>query len=434
MIDYGAAVRRIPAHHEVEGDLLGLRVGVEAVHLDDIRVVVGQLEQHLADGADLSPVAGVDGVDAHRVQDDPMLVHHGHLHGTGEGVHLARRHVLIDLHVHAARETIWAIVMQHEVVDALDARHLLDRLLDALGELVIHALTQDVADGLAQDVNTALDDDDGDDCAQPCLEAHAGCQKDARGDQGRGGDDRVHERIGARGHKRVRVVLLPTLLGEEPQHDLGHDGNRHHAECDAVVAGRLGMDDALRGLGERGHARPRDDGGDDDGGDVLGAAMPVGVLAIRWLVGQVRAHDGDDRRERVGEVVDCVEHDGDGVGEQPDGRLEACQQHVGQYTYGARTYNGRVSVDHGCVLTHLSSPSSLIPKHWTVCRSGRRHFRLCPRSIVPRTSFNAYPLGRRLGRSILPSRGRRTSRPDVVVPRGHPIAYVPLTAGRERLA
>jgi hypothetical protein len=142
------------------------------------------------------------------------------------------------------------------------------------------------------------------------------------------GEDGVREGVGARGHERAGVDAAADPARVEAQCDLGPHGHGDDHERRRAVVRQLRGEDALDGLGCGGDARPQHDDGDDDRREVLDAPIAKGVLAVGLLAGKLGAHDGDDGRRGVRQVVDGVEHDGDGVHEQAERRLEGREQDV----------------------------------------------------------------------------------------------------------
>ena len=59
--------------------------------------------------------------------------------------------------------------------------------------------------------------------------------------------------------------------------------------------------------------------------------MSVGTTRCK-----LRAHDGDDRRERIGSVVHTIQNDSDRMREEPDNELESNQEHIAHDADDAR--------------------------------------------------------------------------------------------------
>ena len=158
----------------------------------------------------------------------------------------------------------------------------------------------------------------------------AGEQEDDRSDEGGGGDDRVERRVLPGGDEGVGLDLLAHALDVAAEDDLHHDGDGDDDEGDGGILRRLGVDDLLDGLDEGGHAGIEHDDADERRREIFHAAVAEGVLLVRALAGELGAEDGDDARERVAQIVDRVERDGDGAGHDADERLEAGEKGIGQ--------------------------------------------------------------------------------------------------------
>ena len=86
------------------------------------------------------------------------------------------------------------------------------------------------------------------------------------------------------------------------------------------------MDDLFDRLDKRGDARIKHDARDDHGAEVLDAPVSQGMFPVGRFSRKFRAHDRDDGRKGVGEVVDRIEDDRDGVGEaSPTAALNAAR-------------------------------------------------------------------------------------------------------------
>ena len=75
--------------------------------------------------------------------------------------------------------------------------------------------------------------------------------------------------------------------------------------------------------------------GDDHRAQVFDAPVTKRMLFIRFLSRQLRANDRDQGASGIGDVVDCVKHDRDGVGHQADHSLEAGKKYIGDYSDNA---------------------------------------------------------------------------------------------------
>ena len=90
----------------------------------------------------------------------------------------------------------------------------------------------------------------------------------------------------------------------------------------------LRMDDLFDRFHRGGDTCVQDDRRDHDGAEILCPAVTEGMLFIRPASGKPGADDRDHRRERVGQVVDRIQRDRDGMRQNADDRLESSQKHI----------------------------------------------------------------------------------------------------------
>ena len=64
------------------------------------------------------------------------------------------------------------------------------------------------------------------------------------------------------------------------------------------------------------------------------------MLFVRHFSGQFGAHDGNDAREGVGEIVDSIQRDSNGMCDQADGCLECSKKHIDENADDACADNG----------------------------------------------------------------------------------------------
>lgn len=120
---------------------------------------------------------------------------------------------------------------------------------------------------------------------------------------------------------------------EKHLRDDSHDDDR---DRDRRIRRLTRFDDLLNGLAKREKTRNQDDDSDDDRSEVFDAPIPKGVMPVRTARSKLRAHDGDDGRERIGSVVHAIEDDSDRMREEPDNELESNQEHIAHDADDAR--------------------------------------------------------------------------------------------------
>ena len=76
------------------------------------------------------------------------------------------------------------------------------------------------------------------------------------------------------------------------------------------------------------HAHQEDEQGHQQPGEILHAAMAEGVVGVRLLTCQTKAHQGHHGGGGVGEVVEGVGGDGDGAGNEAGGEFARKEQQV----------------------------------------------------------------------------------------------------------
>ena len=67
------------------------------------------------------------------------------------------------------------------------------------------------------------------------------------------------------------------------------------------------------------------------------------MLFVRQLSGQLGAHDGNDARKGIGQIVDSIQRDSDGMCDQTDGCLECSKKHINQNADNACSDNSRLT-------------------------------------------------------------------------------------------
>ena len=337
--------------HQIEhGPPLGL-VPVEAVDLQDLRGLRDDLLQGLLDGLALF-VRVVGGVDAHGQHHAEFLVH---VRGDGPGqlVDLPGGHGVVQLHVDRADDGGRAVIVQAQVIGAVDLGIALHQLPQGLGQLLVRPVAGDAAQSLHQHFDAGLDDEAGDDDAQDPLQAQSPEHADPRGHQRGGGKDGVEQRVGAGGHQGLGLELLAPALHIAAHQQLCRHAGRQDDQGNQAVIRRLRVEDLLHRLLQAGQARKQHQHRDEHAGQILDPAVAVGVLLVRPPPGQLGAHDGDHRGQGVAEIVHRVQDDGDGVGRQAHEHLEGHQDQVDAHAYQTGFYDLLGTIHQ--ILSHIMS-------------------------------------------------------------------------------
>ena len=290
-------------------------------------------------------VSGSDRVNAHRHHNAVAGVHQL-LDLAGERVDFIGPQGIVHTHMQRAHHNIRAIIVQDKVKDAVYLRNCHYLLPDGAGELRRHAGAKKFTDRLADHLHAGFEDDYGDESAENSVQGDMPDEHDAGRQEGGGGDDGIKEGIGARGDERIAAEFFSLFLDIAAQHQFHHDGYADDDEGREAVGGFRGMDDLADGLVQRRGAGREHDDGDDDGAEVLDAAMPVGVVAVGGFEREFGPDDGDDAGKDVGEVVHGVQDNGHGTGEEAYKGLESRQHQVGDDSHHAGSDNLGTSV-HG---------------------------------------------------------------------------------------
>ena len=106
------------------------------------------------------------------------------------------------------------------------------------------------------------------------------------------------------------------------------------------------VEDFLHRLDERGDTCRQHDDGDDDGAEVLDAPETEGMLPVGWTLGEFRAYNGDDARQRIAQVIDGIHHDGHTAGKNAYSGLESRQQYISYNTNPTGTDDFLTSVHY----------------------------------------------------------------------------------------
>ena len=185
------------------------------------------------------------------------------------------------------------------------------------GSIAVHEPTEDVAGRGAQHQDDRDGDDEADDGVGPVpADGDAACTHEHRE-----GGEAIGPRVVAVGDEGRRADG-PALADAEERDGLVADeaDESRHGDPSHVVDRRR-VQEAVDGLPSGEHGRQGDHGDDEESGEVLGAAVAVGVTAGGGASAEDEGDPERDRGERVAEVVDRVGQQRHRPGDVDDGEL-----------------------------------------------------------------------------------------------------------------
>ena len=142
---------------------------------------------------------GVVRVNADGGEDDACFAIDFLFEFAGEGIQVGDSHGVGEFHMHGGEFLFRTVIVNDEVVCAVDAFFAADEALDLLGEFVVIFLAEQVADGVFQHFKAGLDNEDGNQNANVSFERESRENKDeCRGENGKG-EDGVKKSVGAGG-------------------------------------------------------------------------------------------------------------------------------------------------------------------------------------------------------------------------------------------
>ena len=118
-----------------------------------------------------------------------------------------------------------AVIVDDEVVCAVDAFFAADDALDLLGEFVVVLLAEQVAHGVLQHFKAGFDNEDGNQDADVCFEREPRENEDeCRGENGKG-ENGVKEGVGAGGDERTGIHAFALRFHVTPEDDFHDHGD-----------------------------------------------------------------------------------------------------------------------------------------------------------------------------------------------------------------
>ncbi len=300
---------------------------VEPVHLLDVLVGGKGLHDDVLQ-LGTAVLARGNGIDAHR-QDDAVPGKYLLTDATRQAVNLVGIHRVLDVDVQGTDLHVGAVIVDDDVKHALHTVKVVDFLLDLREQFGRNLGTEQFVDRRSEHLDTSLDDNQRDEGAQDTVKRDIPHQHHACRDERRQRDDSVEQSIGAGRDERVALEFLALRLDITAKHQF-HD-NRHDDdnERDRGIGGSGRLNDFFDGFDKRGHTCREHDDGDDDGAEVLDAPESEGVFPVGRALREFGAHDGNDTRERVAQVVHGIHNDGHRTRQNAYSCLKRSQQHVG---------------------------------------------------------------------------------------------------------
>ena len=287
---------------------------------------------------------GIVRVDSDSGEDDACFAVDLLFNFARERIQVGDSHGVGEFHVHGGEFLFRTVIVNDEVVCAVDAFFAADEALDLLGEFVVIFLAEQVAHGVLQHFKARFDDENGNQNADVGFERES-CENEdeCRGENGKG-EDGVKERVGTGGDERTGIYAFSlrfhvTTEDNFYDHCDGDDNQRNGG-----VVGIFGVDDFFDRFHARGDARVNHDGGDDHGGQVFNATVTERVLFVGQFSRELVTDNRDDGRERVREVVHGVENDGNGISHEADNRLDARENDVGDNPDNASSDDDLIAV------------------------------------------------------------------------------------------
>lgn len=184
-------------------------------------------------------------------------------------------------------------------------------------------MPQQRADGVAHQAHAADADEDAHAQARPAIEVKAGRLRNKRCGQDRGRGNDVVFGILRRGDERLGIDTVAQRAVERCHPKLDEHGQDKGCHGERRIRGGGGLDD----LGDRLHDQVDADGANEDGdkqaGEVLVAAVTIGVPLVGRAAGKAESEQAHDVARGVGKVVE-------GIGDKRDGAREQTSYALGQ--------------------------------------------------------------------------------------------------------
>ena len=287
-----------------------------------------------------------------------------------------------DLDMDGALMGLRSVIVEDEVVSAAHLRIRIDRFLNILSKLCVRLLAEYLRERFPKHLYARFDNDERDHRAEPGLERNAEYEVDRGRCERGGGDDGIEERILAGVFERIGIDPFAGPFDVYPESYLDEHRHCNDDERGGGIIRRFGRDDLLDRFDEGGHACVQHQQGDHHRAQILHPAVTERVLFVGLLARKLRSDDRDNGAECVGQIVDGVHHDGDGVCCQADDGLKARKEHVGDDADDPRPYYSFVPLNfcfHRLILKAPLRRRRGRPSYPQWAQSGRRPRRTCSR-------------------------------------------------------
>ena len=218
--------------------------------------------------------------------------------------------------------------MDDQVVDAQDGAMGHHQVPDALDELMGGRRAQQGIQGVLHGVDAGPEDKGRHQHAAPAVDQQIREAAHQGGHQHRRRGRAVAEGVHGRGRHGRGIPLLAQPVVVEKHIQLHRDGGAEDHKDQRPGVHRLRTQDLLNGGFAQFQAHQQDEHRHRQARDVLHPPVAEGVLRIRLLSRQLKAHQRHEGGTGVRQVVEGVRRDGDGPGQGARQELPGKQQHI----------------------------------------------------------------------------------------------------------
>ena len=246
-----------------------------------------------------------------------------------QGVHLGG-----ELHMEGRELAAGAVVVDHHVMDAQHpgiGQHLFFQLFHQLGR---GAFAQQRAQGIPNQAPARPQDEDGHTQTHNAInDIEAGDLAQDRRHQHRAGGDDIVAAVGGGGDQGFGFNGQAHPAVEETHPQFHQDGGAQHRHRQQAEAHLFRVEDLARRLLQQAQADGHDHGAHRQARHVFIAGVPIGMLGVGGLGGQLEAHQAHHVGGGIRQVVDGIGGDGDGPEQGAHRKLARKQQQVAAHTH-----------------------------------------------------------------------------------------------------